>query len=404
MSHTRNKLVFTLVAALVAVVAVAAPFSVVKEAGSGKDPVSLKGLNAVGDAGVLFKNVLQGDLVRSGWFEVDNGQYSSLSVSGTATGQGASLSTSVNVSWTGGAFNWSQTTSGMREARWQAHMLCDEMVKRIKNRQGMAASRIAFVGKEGRGGMICLCDSDGASLQKFSPEGTSPLSPYFSPDGRYIYYTSFLRGFACVYRVATTGGAREPLANFTGLNAGGAVSPNGRLIAVILSHPGNPELFVVNVGTRKATRLTHTPRGAEASPCWSPDGERIAYVNDEGGTPQIYVIDSETKAAKRISFKGSQNVAPTWGPDGRIAYCSKQGGYQIVVYDPRNGEAKIVSDGRADYEDPSWAPDGRHIICSRRDGRAYSLVILDTEGDAPVKLPLPAGDWRAPDWSSPLRP
>ena len=391
-------------ALLAATASFAAPFTVEKHAGSGKDPVSLAGLQCSGDAAVVFRRVLEADLSRSGYFEIAGGKYgSSFTVSGSAVGQGGSLATRVRVAWSGGAFDWGDSTAGLREARWQAHRLSDEIVRRVKGKPGMAASRIALIGKEGGGGFVAICDSDGASLQKFPMERTSPLSPYFSPDGRYIHYTSFVRNYACVYRVSTSGGAREPLANFTGTNSGGAVSPDGRLVAAVISQPGNPELFVINVSTRKATRLTRTPRAAEASPTWSPDGQRIAYVSDADRTPQVYTIDSASKVARRISGRGSQNVAPSWGPDGRIAWCSKQGTYQIVVYDPRTAETKTVSPADADYEDPSWAPDGRHIVCSRRDGRTCSLWVLDTEGDDPVKLSLPSGDWRSPEWSGLLR-
>lgn len=381
------------------------PFVVIKEAGSGKDPVSLAALQTTGNLGALFATVLRQDLANSGWFEVAGGRYGAgIEVSGTAAQQGGdSLATRVRVRWNGGSFDWGDTTAGIREARWQAHRLSDEMTRRIKGRAGIAATRIAFVEKESRGGRICICDSDGYALQKFPSEPVSPLSPAFTPDGSTIYYTSFIRGYACIYGVATSGGRRSPLANFTGLNTGGAVSPDGRLVAAILSHPGNPELFVINTATRRAIRQTHTPRGAEASPCWSPDGNRIAYVSDESGTPQVYVMDSESKRSTRVSSRGSQNVAPSWGEGGRIAYCSKQGNYKIVVYDPADGSQTIVSPESGDWEDPSWAPDGRHIVASRSDGRASSLWVIDTMGDPPVRLSLPAGDWRAPDWSKAMR-
>lgn len=399
-----------LIAAALALAAVPAarahePFTISKRAGSGKDQVSLASLQTSGALGNTFAAVLKQDLERSGWFEVAVSKYGGgIEVSGQAVQQGGdSLSTRVRVRWNGGAFDWGDTTSGAREARWQAHRLADEMSRRIKNRAGIAATRIAFIGKEGRGGRICICDSDGAGLQQFPAEATSPLSPCFTPDGATIYYTSFVRGYACIFGVSTSGGRRAPLANFTGLNTGGAVSPDGKLVAAILSHPGNPELFVINTATRRATRLTRTPRGAEASPCWSPDGDRIAYVSDEGGRPHIYVMDSDSKRSTRISGRGSENVAPSWGADGRIAYSSKQGSYRIVVYDPATGDTKTVSPDGADWEDPSWAPDGRHIVASRSDGRSFSLWVLDTEGDPPVKLSLPAGDWRSPDWSGPMR-
>ena len=89
------------------------------------------------------------------------------------------------------------------------------------------------------------------------------------------------------------------------------------------------------------------------------------------------------------------------GPDGRIAYCTRQNGYQIAVYDPRTGQEEIVSAG-PDHEDPSWAPDGRHIICSRKEGASSSLCILDTKDKSEIKVPLRPGNWRAPDWSRPM--
>ena len=373
--------------------------------GDGKEGVSLAEVSASGSGATIFLNVLKADLSRSGWFSVVDGAYAGVRVRGSVRGDGAA-STQIQVSWPGGSFPWSEASQGVGAIRWQAHRLSDEIVRRVKGKPGMAASRIAFIGKEGASASdVYLCDSDGQGFLRLTQDRVPALSPYFHPNGQSVFYTSFKKGFACVYRVPTAGGRREPFANFTGLNTGGAVSPDGSYIAVILSHPGNPELFVINLSSRRAIRQTFTPRAAEASPCWSPDGKRIAYVSDATGTPQIYIFDSNTKKSQRVSFQGSQNVAPSWGPDGRLAYCSKQGGYQIVVYDPRTGNSKTVSSG-ADHEDPSWAPDGRHIVCSRKEGARGALYVLDTEGDhpdPPVRLPLPAGDWRAPECSPSLR-
>ena len=377
--------------------------TVVKQAGSGKEPVSMADLRTSGETASLFKHVLKQDLDRSGWFETRDDRSGLFQITGTASSSGSALNTNIRVAWSGGSFVWAESSQTPRDARWQAHRLSDEIVKRVKNVDGMAATRIAFVGKEhGRGGGICICDSDGAGLQKFPTEAISPLSPYFDPTGNFIFYTSFAKGYPCVFRVPAAGGQRSPYASFVGLNTGGAVSPDGKYLAIILSHVGNPELFVLSLADRKAYRQTHTRTGSEASPCWSPDGKRIAYVSDQGGTPQVYIVDADTHQSRRISYRGSQNVAPSWGPDGRIAYCTRQSGYQIAVYDPRTGQEEVISSG-PDHEDPSWAPDGRHIICSRKEGSGSSLCVLDTKDKTEVRLSLPIGNCRAPEWSRPLR-
>ena len=376
--------------------------TVVKQAGSGKEPVSLADFRASGETASLFRQILKQDLERSGWFETRDDRSGLFQIIGTASSSGTALNTNIRVAWSGGSFVWAESSQTPRDARWQAHRLSDEIVKRVKGVDGMAATRIAFVGKDhGRGGGIFLCDYDGANAVQLTKEKISPLSPYFDPTGQFIFYTSFDKGYPCVFRVPSAGGSRSAYASFVGLNTGGAVSPDGRMIAIILSHVGNPELFVLNLSDRKAYRQTHTRNGSEASPCWSPDGKRIAYVSDQGGTPQIYIVDSDTHQSRRVSFRGSQNVAPSWGPDGRIAYCTRQSGYQIAVYDPRTGQEDVISSG-SDHEDPSWAPDGRHIICSRKDGGASSLCILDTKDKSEVRLSLPSGNWRAPEWSRPM--
>lgn len=378
--------------------------SVVKDAGSGKDPVSIADLRTSGQTADLFKGVLRQDLERSGFFEVRTDRSGVFQIVGTASSSGDGLSTSLRVTWSDGTFTWAEQSQTTHDARWQAHRLSDKIVESVKGVKGMAATRLAFVCKDnGRSGGICLCDYDGASAVRLTNEKISPLSPYFDPTGRFIFYTSFDRGYPCVFRVPAAGGSRSPYANFVGLNTGGAVSPDGHFIAVILSHVGNPELFVLSLSDRKVYRQTRTPNASEASPCWSPDGKWIAYVSDQSGRPQIYVVNSETHASTRISHRGTQNVAPSWGPDNRIAYCTNQnGGWQIAVYDPADKTEKIVTSG-PDHEDPSWAPDGRHIVCSRKTGSGSALCIIDTRDEASVViLPLPAGNWRAPEWSSKL--
>ena len=203
-----------------------------------------------------------------------------------------------------------------------------------------------------------------------------------------------------IYMIELATGARKRVSNFPGLNTGGVISPNGSEMAMVLSKDGNPELFVKNLNTGALTKLTNTKRAAEASPSWSPDGNNIVYVSDQSGTPQLYILSKNGGAPRRLTSRGNQNVAPDWGPNGKIAFCSLMGGhYQICVIDPTTlAIQQLVIDG-ADYEDPCWAPDGRHIACSKAVAYRSKIVLLDTLGDAPIALTEYPGDWYSPAWS-----
>jgi TolB protein len=387
------------------IVAVAAIGSAGRSAGQVvvvKDPaqkqaVTLAGLRSSGPMGQVFATTLQNDLSRSGWFRVEPAA-AGIRVEGTAAGGADDVQTALDVSWSRGRFSWNERSGGRAEVRRQAHRLSDQMVKRIAGQNGMAASRIVFVGKADGPDLYC-CDADGQGLVRITSDRVACVGPTWDATGQQVYYTSFLRDAPRIYRVPAAGGARKPLADFVGLNTGGVQSPDGRLLALILSVSGNPELYVLNLSSGALTRLTRTPHAAEASPTWSPDGQSIAYVGDATGKPQVYTIRADDKQPRRLTYRGVENVAPDWGGDGRIAYCTSLPGYQVAVIDPSTGQSVVLTSG-SDHEDPSWAPDNRHIVCSRRDGNRRALYVLDTLGDPPVPLLTVAGDWVSPDWST----
>ncbi len=374
---------------------------IVKE-GAGKEGVTLAGARPVGEMGQLFLATLQNDLTRSGWFRVEPSATAGIQVTGSVAGDQAAVRTALEVAWPKGRFAWSEQATGKAEARRLAHRLSDEMVRRILGQKGMAATRIVFIGK-GDGSDLYCCDADGQSIMRITSDRVTCIGPKWDPTGQSVFYTSYLRGAPYIYRVPAAGGTRQKLANFNGLNTGGTVSPDGRLMALILSLPGNPELFIVNLASGALTRLTRTPQASEASPSWSPDGQSLVYVSDAAGGPQLYAIRADNKQPRRLTYRGSENVAPDWGSDGRIVYCTRQGSYQVAILDPASGEGRTVTSG-PDHEDPSWAPDNRHIVCSRGSSGRRELVILDvpaldTPGDPPVRLFATVGDWTAPDWS-----
>ena len=373
--------------------------TIVKE-GAKKDLVSLSGLNTSGQHGQLFADTLKRNLELSGWFKVAaSGSGGTITVNGTAADTGGGVQSNCRVTWQGKSFAWSRASLGKVEVRRQAQELADEMVRLIKGEKGIASSRITFVNRKGSNNAeLYVCDADGQGMMQITRDNVAIVGPRWAPNKKDILYTSFIKGYPTV-QLQTVGGGRRTIASFKGLNTGGAVSPDGKRVALILSFEGNPELYILDYSTSRVMRMTNTPHGVEASPCWSPDGRSIVYVSDVARSPQLYLLDVASRSSKRLTYKGSENVNPSWSEKGKIAYATRRGGsYQIAIINPNAGDAaaEILTNTPANCEHPSWAPDSRHIVCSS----GSALYILDTLGDPAVRLINIAGNWISPDWSN----
>lgn len=371
----------------------------IEKQAEGKVSVNLADIRAQGEPGALFVQTLQGNLNRSGWFHVVAAG-AGVSVSGTAGRDGSDrFRASGEVAWSGGRFRWDHS-GDIGDVRRQAHLLADEMVRRVLGRRGMAASRIAMVGRVNGVTEIYISDADGGSMFRLTQDGTLSLTPKWEPTGKGLFYTGYLRGYPGVYHIDLERNRRRLVAGYPGLNTGAVVSPDGQHIALVLSRTGNPELYVKNLATERLVRLTYTPHAVEASPSWSPDGRQIVYVSDSTGMPQLYVIGVDRREPRRLTFRNRENVSPNWGPDGRIVHATRVGaGYQLAITDSSTGEMTQITDGPATHEEPTWAPNARHIACVQVENYRSRIVILDTMGDPPIPLHTLSGDWMTPNWS-----
>jgi TolB protein len=367
-----------------------------KTAGYGVD---LSGLQAEGPQGAIFKRTLQYDLNRSGSFTVvpEGGAYPITgSFSPPASAQIEVRSANFRRSFTG--------KDG--DPRWLAHQVADAMLKEIADAKPFFCSKLILAGKRTGSWELYLCDSDGENLRQITRDRSINLYPAWAPDGKTVVFTSYRRRFPDLYTLDLDTWELNLLAGYNGLNTSGAFSPSGREMALTLSIDNNPELYILRPPVRSGRlfRLTRTPAAAETGASWSPDGKRLVYVADSSGSPQLYILNRETGASSKLAVSGTENVSPSWGPDGRIAFCSRRAGrYRICLYAPESGEVTDLTGDGDNFEDPSWAPDGRHIACTRTSGGGNTIYILDTLGKPSIPLLKVEGSWRSASWS-PLLP
>ena len=284
-------------------------------------------------------------------------------------------------------------------ARMAARRMADAMCQSFAGQKGFAQSRIAFVNRKGRDNSeLYTCYADGQDIRQITADGKAVVGPRWK-NADTLYYTGFINRGPQVFEVNANTSRKRLAWNFKGLTTGAAVSPDGRKVAMILSFQGNPELYVIDIASGNWERLTKTPGASEGQPSWSPDGKSIVYVSDETRHPQLYIINVATRAKRRLTSKGTQNIDPDWGRDGRIAYVTKRNGtHQIAVLNPAEGEAMATTVTPAGtWENPSWAKDGRHLVVAR--DRALFIVDTAENGDKPVQIFYNKGNWMDPVWS-----
>ncbi|MEN7972378.1 MAG: DPP IV N-terminal domain-containing protein [Verrucomicrobiota bacterium] len=389
-----RRLFFAICVVLVSMSAVAQRVEV-RKSGEGKISINLAGYRTGGDtASRTFLSVLKADLNRSGYFKVTSAG-AELNVAGSCVSGGGNMKADCQVYKVSNrqrllGKSYKAPASGVRGL---AHRVADEIIYAVTGKKGMASGKIALVSNRTGRKELYVCDMDGKNVRQITKDRSIVVGPGWMPDGKNIVYTSYKRGYPNVYMT----GRRKPLSSHGGLNASGAVSPDGKSMAVILSRDGNPELYIKSLRTGFLKRLTRTRRGNEASPCWSPDGNHIAYVSDTSGSPQIYIISRTGGRPQRLTSSGTENVAPDWGENGYIVFSSRVGGrYRISMANPAQRTLRVLETDWADYEDPSWAPDGRHIVCSRTASYRSSIYLLDTLEDSPVALLSGSIDWFSP--------
>ncbi len=247
---------------------------------------------------------------------------------------------------------------------------------------GFFGGKLAFVNERTGKREIYTGDLFFQNVSQLTRDNNNSIMPRWSPDGSRILYTGYYRsGFPDIFEIDLRSGRRTPFASYSGSNTGAVFSPDGRNVAMILSSPGNPELFVSDSAGRNPRRLTRNDH-VEATPTWSPDGRRIIVVNDGLGGPQLFVIGVEGGQLQRVPTNISGYCAePNWNPvDPNLVVftAAVRGQYQLALYDFSTRQSRWLTQGRETHVEPVWLNDGRHVICTQRRPNANQLVLLDT--------------------------
>jgi Tol biopolymer transport system component len=151
------------------------------------------------------------------------------------------------------------------------------------------------------------------------------------------------------------------------------LSPSGRRAAVqrIDVDTGNPDIWVIDVGTGIPSRITLDP-ALDADPAWSPDERRIAFTTFRSGRGTIDAWDLVTGVEEPLFEMPASQQSPAGGGQVRA-------GTLTSLAPARIPEGVTLDD---------WTADGRSLVV-RTFGRAVYAVALTGDRRATLLADTP---------------
>lgn len=251
---------------------------------------------------------------------------------------------------------------------------------------------------------IFLFDPDG-SRRRLTRGPELDYNAIFSPDGRWVVFTSEREGSADLFALDLAG-EKPPVAltRHSAFDDQATFSPDGERLAFVSSRSGNADIFVMDfdpadpaLAEAEAVNLTLSP-GGDFNPAFSPDGHRMAFARQSNlwplaisGPPDypglhsdVFVMRSDGTGVERLSEPGAISGSPAWSHDGDAVFYYR---LEIPLYDQSSQEQgglairRIAMDGTGDEAfasfglSPTPVPGGRLAFVRLRPAPTPDLTL-----------------------------
>jgi dipeptidyl aminopeptidase/acylaminoacyl peptidase len=273
---------------------------------------------------------------------------------------------------------------------------------------------------------IHLANADGSGSTQLTFADKSSTDPQWSPDGRYVAFTSSRSGKNNIYVIRIGGGEAEQLTNAKSAVSSFAWSPDGRSIAFTMRDPQSDDeekatkakedwrwidenlklnqLYIVAIdktadGKREPRKITTLNFNVEEFD-WSPDGTHIAFSHtrtpsaNDWTTADISVAEVASGDTRKLVATGAAESDPFYSPDGKwIAFAMTDDPPRwateasIYVIPAAGGKPKRVGDTPDNQPNPQgWSADGKRIIFSEARGTGTQIYTASVETGALTEL------------------
>jgi TolB protein len=217
--------------------------------------------------------------------------------------------------------------------------------------------RIAYVSFEGdRSSIFVQTLRTGNRIQVSARAGVNG-APAFSPDGRKLVVTlSDADGNLDIYTLDIATRETRRITTHRAIDTEGSWSPDGRWIYFTSDRSGGPQVYRVSANGGAAERVTFEG-SYNARPRMSPDGSKLAMVHLQNGNYRIAVMDLESRDLLVLSA-GRQDESPSFAPNSdTLIYATRAGQNGVLESVTADGLIRQrLKSGDGDVREPVWSP------------------------------------------------
>ncbi|QDU19091.1 S41 family peptidase [Urbifossiella limnaea] len=252
-------------------------------------------------------------------------------------------------------------------------------------------------------GDIWTVPSVGGVARPVTMHEAHDLNPVFSPDGKYLAFSSNRHGSYDVFVSPAVGGRPRRLTFDSGHDTVTGWTPDGKGVVFTstrgTAYPFQAECYVVPFDGGAERKLTLF-EGKEAH--LSPAGDRVAFVRGPGlwyrrgyrgsSNDELWVAGADGSGPRRFTTFDGQDGSPMWSPDGKtLYYVSEEGstrGCANVVSRPADATSgtpqRLTTHADDTVRRARVSGNGEWIVYEL----GADLCVVPTRGGAPRKLAI----------------
>ena len=261
------------------------------------------------------------------------------------------------------------------------------------------SEEIVFQSKDnGLSGVFLMSNTEDITL--LSQPGSRAVTPALSPNLDKLAYLSEDGGEWDIWIYNFETNENTNLTNSPGMDGNPSWSPDGKQLAMVLSKDGSPDIYIMDLATKKLRKVGSHRFAIETEPQWMPDGKSLVFTSDRSGRAQIYQVTLADNKVKRLTSQGKSNSRARPIPDGSglILVHQDEDSYHIARLDTKRGQTYILTSTQLD-ESPSVSANGTMVMYATKKNGQGILAAVSIDGRVKFNLPAAGRDVREPAWS-----